>query len=84
MCAAAPKQLWSGKGRGDKIVLRAYTNDDDEARNLVEQIEFARRRMGGGVRTSLPVPRRAEDCPPYLAIKIRRAGRAAKRKRGKG
>jgi superfamily I DNA/RNA helicase len=38
-----PKQLWSGKGRGDKIILRAYTNDDDEARNLVEQIEFARR-----------------------------------------
>jgi superfamily I DNA/RNA helicase len=38
-----PKQLWSGKGQGDKIVLRAYTNDDDEARNLVEQIEFARR-----------------------------------------
>jgi len=41
-----PKQLWSGKGRGDKIVLRAYTNDDDEARNLVEQIEFARRAQG--------------------------------------
>jgi DNA helicase II / ATP-dependent DNA helicase PcrA len=38
-----PKQLWSGKGRGDKIILRAYTNDDEEARNLVEQIEFARR-----------------------------------------
>ena len=41
-----PKQLWSGKGRGDKIVLRAYTNDDEEARNLVEQIEFARRAHG--------------------------------------
>ena len=41
-----PKKLWSGKGRGDKIVLRAYTNDDDEARNLVEQIEFARRAHG--------------------------------------
>ncbi len=41
-----PKQLWSGKGRGGKIVLRAYTNDDDEARNLVEQIEFARRAHG--------------------------------------
>ncbi len=41
-----PKQLWSGKGQGDKIVLRAYTNDDDEARNLVEQIEFARRAHG--------------------------------------
>ena len=38
-----PKKLWSGKGQGDKILLRAYTNDDDEARNLVEQIEFARR-----------------------------------------
>jgi superfamily I DNA/RNA helicase len=37
------KQLWSGKGRGDKILLHAYTNDDDEARNVVEQIEFARR-----------------------------------------
>jgi DNA helicase II / ATP-dependent DNA helicase PcrA len=41
-----PKLLWSGKGRGDKIILRAYTNDDDEARNLVEQIEFARRAYG--------------------------------------
>src|SRR5208283_2933099 len=30
----------------DKILLRAYTNDDDEARNLVEQIEFARRAHG--------------------------------------
>jgi superfamily I DNA/RNA helicase len=38
-----PKQLWSGKGQGDKIVLRAYTNEEEEARNLVEQIEFARR-----------------------------------------
>jgi DNA helicase II / ATP-dependent DNA helicase PcrA len=38
-----PKQLWSSKGRGDKIMLRAYTNDDEEARNVVEQIEFARR-----------------------------------------
>jgi superfamily I DNA/RNA helicase len=38
-----PKHLWSGKGQGDKIVLRAYTNDEEEARNLVEQIEFARR-----------------------------------------
>ncbi len=37
------KQLWSSKGQGDKIVLRAYTSDDEEARNVVEQIEFARR-----------------------------------------
>ncbi len=37
-----PKQLWSSKGQGSKIVLRAYANDDDEARNIVEQIEFAR------------------------------------------
>ncbi len=38
-----PKLLWSDKGAGNKIVLRAYTNDEDEARNIVEQIEFARR-----------------------------------------
>ncbi|HZL14002.1 MAG TPA: UvrD-helicase domain-containing protein [Verrucomicrobiae bacterium] len=37
-----PKQLWSSKGHGDKIILRAYNSDEDEARNLVEQIEFAR------------------------------------------
>ncbi len=37
-----PKQLWSSRGQGSKIVLRAYANDEDEARNVVEQIEFAR------------------------------------------
>ena len=37
-----PKQLWSSKGQGSKILLRAYANDEDEARNVVEQIEFAR------------------------------------------
>lgn len=37
-----PKQLWSGKGQGNKIVLRSYATDEDEARNIVEQIEFAR------------------------------------------
>jgi superfamily I DNA/RNA helicase len=37
------KQLWSGKGMGDKIVLCAYANEEDEARNVVAQIEFARR-----------------------------------------
>ena len=37
-----PKQLWSGKGQGNKIILRSFPNDDDEARSVVEQIEFAR------------------------------------------
>ncbi|HEY1788116.1 MAG TPA: UvrD-helicase domain-containing protein [Verrucomicrobiae bacterium] len=37
-----PKELWSGKGQGNKIILRSYNNDEDEARNVVEQIEFAR------------------------------------------
>ncbi|MGD1089861.1 MAG: UvrD-helicase domain-containing protein, partial [Verrucomicrobiota bacterium] len=36
------KQLWSSRGQGDKIALRAYADDDDEARNSIEQIEFAR------------------------------------------
>jgi len=38
-----PKQLWSSKGPGSKISLCAYPHDEDEARNVVEQIEFARR-----------------------------------------
>ncbi|HUA65710.1 MAG TPA: UvrD-helicase domain-containing protein [Alphaproteobacteria bacterium] len=37
-----PKQLWSGKGQGNKITLRSFTSDEDEARSVVEQIEFAR------------------------------------------
>ena len=37
-----PKSLWSQKGQGSKIALRAYETDEDEARNVVEQIEFAR------------------------------------------
>jgi superfamily I DNA/RNA helicase len=36
------KQLWSQKGQGTKIALRAYETDEEEARNVVEQIEFAR------------------------------------------
>jgi superfamily I DNA/RNA helicase len=36
------KSLWSQKGQGAKIALRAYATDEEEARNVVEQIEFAR------------------------------------------
>src|SRR5580765_7822400 len=36
------KSLWSAKGHGAKIALRAYETDEEEARNVVEQIEFSR------------------------------------------
>ncbi len=36
------KQLWSQQGQGAKIVLRSFTDDEQEARGVVEQIEFAR------------------------------------------
>jgi DNA helicase II / ATP-dependent DNA helicase PcrA len=36
------KQLWSQKGQGTKILLRACANEDEEATGLVGQIEFAR------------------------------------------
>ncbi len=36
------KQLWSSKGEGDKIVLHTFENDEDEARVVVEEIEFLR------------------------------------------
>jgi superfamily I DNA/RNA helicase len=36
------KQLWSQKGQGTKILLRACDNEDEEATEVVGQIEFAR------------------------------------------
>jgi superfamily I DNA/RNA helicase len=36
------KQLWSQKGQGTKIILNTFTDDEEEARTVVEQIEFAR------------------------------------------
>jgi superfamily I DNA/RNA helicase len=36
------KSLWSQKGAGAKILLQTYGNDEDEAREVVAQIEFKR------------------------------------------
>jgi len=36
------KSLWSSKGAGGKIQLQTYPNDEDEAREIVGQIEFKR------------------------------------------
>ena len=36
------KTLWSGKGAGAKILLNTFGNDEDEAREVVAQIEFKR------------------------------------------
>jgi superfamily I DNA/RNA helicase len=36
------KQLWSEKGTGARINLHAFTDDEEEARTIVEQIQFAR------------------------------------------
>ena len=36
------KQLWSQKGQGNKITLHAFTDDEEEARTVVEQIDYAR------------------------------------------
>src|SRR5882672_9638137 len=37
-----PKQLWSAKGQGNRIALRAFANEEEEARTIVEEIEFLR------------------------------------------
>ena len=44
------KRLWSKKGQGERIVLHASPTEEDEARTLVEQIEYARltRQAGWG------------------------------------
>ena len=36
------KHLWSQKGQGTKITLHAFTDDEEEARTVVEQIDYAR------------------------------------------
>jgi superfamily I DNA/RNA helicase len=36
------KNLWSQKGDGAKILLQTFENDEGEARNIVEQIQYAR------------------------------------------
>jgi superfamily I DNA/RNA helicase len=36
------KKLWSQKGDGPKILLQAFANDEEEARTIAEQIEYAR------------------------------------------
>ena len=36
------KKLWSQKGHGPKIVLHAFDNEEEEARAIAEQIEYAR------------------------------------------
>jgi len=36
------KKLWSQKGDGPKITLHAFADDEEEARTIAEQIEYAR------------------------------------------
>jgi DNA helicase II / ATP-dependent DNA helicase PcrA len=36
------KQLWSNNGQGSKIILHPFEDDEEEARTIVEQIEYAR------------------------------------------
>jgi superfamily I DNA/RNA helicase len=36
------KKLWSDKGNGSKIILHTFSDDEAEARSVVEQIEYAR------------------------------------------
>jgi DNA helicase II / ATP-dependent DNA helicase PcrA len=36
------KQLWSTKGEGERITLHTFETDEDEARTIVEEIEFLR------------------------------------------
>jgi len=36
------KQLWSAKGQGTRITLHTFENEEEEARTIVEEIEFLR------------------------------------------
>ena len=37
-----PKQLWSAKGAGDLLRLESFANEEEEARTIVDEIEFNR------------------------------------------
>src|SRR5213078_1638498 len=37
------KKLWSQKGDGSKLLLHTFSSDEEEARSVVEQIEYARK-----------------------------------------
>ncbi len=49
------KHLWSDKGPGSKIMLQGFETDEEEARTVVEQIEYARlvRRITWGAQAIL-------------------------------
>jgi DNA helicase II / ATP-dependent DNA helicase PcrA len=36
------KELWSSKGDGDRILLQCFTNDEEEAKTVVQNIEYDR------------------------------------------
>ncbi|HEY0456374.1 MAG TPA: UvrD-helicase domain-containing protein [Verrucomicrobiae bacterium] len=36
------KQLWSDKGNGEKIALHTFESDEEEARTIVEEVEYSR------------------------------------------
>src|SRR5208282_4786996 len=41
------KQLWSRNGEGARIALHTFSSDEEEARRMAEEIEYAR--LAGGV-----------------------------------
>jgi superfamily I DNA/RNA helicase len=67
------KQLWSQKGDGPKILLRTFENDEDEARGVVEQIEFARLAHRAPWRNSAILFRTNQQSRP-LETALRQAG----------
>lgn len=68
-----PKQLWSRKGQGSRIVLRVYADETEEAEGVVEAIE--RRRLLGRVPWSAQaVLFRTNGQARPLETALRRAG----------
>jgi superfamily I DNA/RNA helicase len=68
-----PKQLWSDKGRGAKILLHTFSDDEEEARNTAEQIEYARLARGVPWRDQAVLFRTNQQARP-LETALRQAG----------
>ncbi len=68
-----PKKLWSENGRGDPISMFAFVDDDEEARVVVEEIEFSRMARQVGWREHAILFRTNAQSRP-LETALRKAG----------
>jgi superfamily I DNA/RNA helicase len=67
------KQLWSQNGQGERIAFHTFSSDEEEARRMAEEIEFARQAHGVPWRDQAILFRTNQQSRP-LETALRQAG----------